>query len=344
MPTFSSGDAMAAIDLHNSFGAGFIGGMVTAILYGVTTLQTYLYFMYYPNDALDTKALVAIVWILDTLHISLMCHALYYYLVSNFGSPVALTSGIWSLFTSLAVNLCIAVLVQMYFSVRIFYLCRSTVLRWVVTVPIVFLVLTHFGFGIETVVLMFIKRQFNALPQITFYAATPFALTAVLSDICIATGLCVLLYGNRGPFLRTNRVVNTLIVYAINRCLLTSIVAVIEVIVFAVSPHSLWFLAIDFVIGKLYANSFLASLNSRSSLRGRGLETDYESSIRMRPAQLSALQAAPGEVDSGSGGAVMSVEHKMKAAHEAATNSASVETRHGDVEVAHGEVIVTRDL
>ncbi|KAG1750548.1 uncharacterized protein EDB91DRAFT_1244132 [Suillus paluster] len=249
-----------AVDIRDTFGAGFIGGMVAAILYGITTLQTYLYYVYYPRDNKSVKLLVALVWVIDTLHVSLMCHALYYYLVSNFGDEDALSAGNWSLFTSLGLNLCMAVLVQ----------------------------------TIETVVLMFIKKEFSALSQITLYAATPFAVTAVLSDVFIAAALCVLLHGNRSPLVETNALVNTLIVYAINRCLLTSAVAVAEVIAFAVSPGSLWFIAIDFVIGKLYANSLLASLNSRSALRGRNHHSSQNDSMsfRVNTINLSDLQSS----------------------------------------------------
>ncbi|KIM59515.1 hypothetical protein SCLCIDRAFT_993008 [Scleroderma citrinum Foug A] len=283
---------MAVPNLHNTFGAAFIGNSIAMLLYGVTTLQTYLYYMYYPNDRRDTKILVAVIWILDTLHISLTCHSMYYYLVSNFGNVAALAVGTWSLYASLAVNLCIAVLVQMFFSLRIFYLCRQEI-RWIVSAPIVLMVVVHFAFGIETVVFMFMKEQFQALSQITYYAATPFAVTAVLSDILIAGALCILLYGKRSPFFQTNDLVDSLIVYAINRCLLTSLVAVIEVIVFAILPNSLWFLAIDFVIGKLYANSFLASLNSRGSLRDRELQrNDAESSIRINSARTTEWRVA----------------------------------------------------
>lgn len=124
---------------------------------------------------------------------------------------------------------------------------------------------------------MFIKKRLDKLPDITLYAAMPFALFAVLSDVLIAVSLCVLLHGNRTGFKSTNTLITSLIVYAINRCLLTSVVAVIEVVVFAISPTSLWFVAIDFVVGKLYANSLLATLNQRNSLRGKGLETDASS-------------------------------------------------------------------
>ncbi|KAG1751871.1 hypothetical protein EDB19DRAFT_1674288 [Suillus lakei] len=141
-----------------------------------------------------------------------------------------------------------AVLVQTYFAFRISYLTRSN-LRWWLTSLIMLFVVAHFA-KVETVVLTFIEKEFSALSQITFYAMTPFAITAVLSDIFIAASLCILLHGNRSPIVETNALVNTLIVYAINRCLLTSVVAVAEVTVVSSAQGSLWFIAIDFVIGK----------------------------------------------------------------------------------------------
>jgi len=136
----------------------------------------------------------------------------------------------------------------------------------------------------------YFHKDFTALHQMTLIAAMPFALFAVLSDVCITAALCVLLYGRRGIFRRTHAIIDTLIVYAINRCLLTSAVAIIEVIVFSTSPNSLWFIAIDFVIGKLYANSFLASLNSRKTIRGRGLDSDTDSSGQINTVHLSRLR------------------------------------------------------
>lgn len=280
-----------AVDIHETFGAGFIGGMVAAILYGITTLQTYLYYVYYPSDTNGLKLLVGFIWVLDTLHVSLMCRALYYYLVTSFGNPDNLATGDWSLFTSLGLNLCMAVLVQTYFAFRIYYLTRSS-MRWWLTSLLMLLVFAHFAFGLETVILMFIKKEFTALSQITLYAATPFAITAVLSDVFIAASLCILLHGNRSPVVETNTLVNTLIIYAINRCLLTSLVAVAEVIAFAILPDSLWFIAIDFVIGKLYANSLLATLNSRSALRGRNHTHDDGTSFRVNTINLSGLQSS----------------------------------------------------
>jgi len=73
----------------------------------------------------------------------------------------------------------------------------------------------------------------------------------------------VLLGSRRSTFQDTNSILDKLIIFAINRCILTSTVAVVETIVFSILPNSFYSVAMDFVIGKLYANSLLAVLNSR---------------------------------------------------------------------------------
>ncbi|KAJ7580897.1 hypothetical protein C8J56DRAFT_961076 [Mycena floridula] len=268
---------MVRIDLTNTFGSGFIGAMFTAALYGLTTLQTYLFFVYYPNDILPLRLFVAAIWVLDTAQTSLVGVCMYHYLVANYDNPVALSSGHWSLFLSMAMNVIVAVMVQSFFTLQIFTLCSRKV-RWWVSSAIFLTVIGHFCFGIATVIIFFKKKTFAEIqaPEVILDAATPFAAFDVVSDILISVALCILLYGSRSGISATNTLISTLILYAINRCLLTSVVAVVEVITFSLSPKSLWFLAIDFTIGKLYANSALASLNSRRSLRGTASETKTE--------------------------------------------------------------------
>jgi hypothetical protein len=184
------------------------------------------------------------------------------------------------------VNGVVACVVQSFFIIRIFRLCNAKI-RWWVASGLGILVLCHFAFGIETVAFLFIKKELSRIPEVKLFAATPFALFAVLSDILIAGFLCVLLHGSRTGFKRTDTIVTTLIIYAINRCLLTAVVAILEVIVFSLMPHSLWFVAIDFVIGKLYANSLLATLNSRAAVRAA--TTDMVNSIHVSDIQFNDL-------------------------------------------------------
>ncbi|KAF9468118.1 hypothetical protein BDZ94DRAFT_843638 [Collybia nuda] len=262
------------LDLGNTFGAMFVGAMVTMSIYGITTLQMYFYYMTYPNDDNTIKTLVATIWTIDTLHVILMCHAMYFYLITGFGNPHALAEGTWSLYviTSIALNVLMAFLVQCFFTQRIFKL-SSPRIKWWLSGIIALCVVAHFCFGMETVVWFFLKKDFARLKEANFQSVLPFAITAILSDIMIAVTLCLLLASNRSEFQDTNNIINRLIIYAINRCILTSAVAVVEVVIFVALPNSFWSFAFDFIIGKLYANSLLASLNSRKSLRGKGQNT-----------------------------------------------------------------------
>ncbi|KAM6490737.1 hypothetical protein JOM56_014080 [Amanita muscaria] len=300
---------MATPTLDSTFGAILIGVVVSAILYGMTNIQTILYFSRYPNDAESTKTFVAIIWMLDTFHVALILKAIYYYLITNFAdSDVQAIDGHWSLYVSVIVNLLTSLLVQTFFTVQIFHLC-SRRLRYPVTFGIAILIVAHFAFGIETASLLFIKKQLSRLSEIILIAPLPLAVFAVLSDVAIAAGLCVLLHGNRSTFTHTNALITTLIGYAINRCLLTSIVAIIEVIVLLVSPRSFWFLALDFTAGKresfdytidalltpsskVWANSMLASLNNRRALR-RGSMMHSMNAIAISPLQFSRFSEPP---------------------------------------------------
>lgn len=87
----------------------------------------------------------------------------------------------------------------------------------------------------------FIKREFARLREVSvspsiwksilnglldfltqISSVLPFGVLAILSDILIAIALCLLLDSNRSDFEDTNLLINKLIVYAINRCILTS--------------------------------------------------------------------------------------------------------------------------
>ncbi|KAI5982771.1 hypothetical protein EDD15DRAFT_2490475 [Pisolithus albus] len=242
--------------------------------------------MHYSEDALTTKFLVVAMWILDTLHTSLICHALYYYLITNYDVPTGLE---YIVVPGIACDEfaydCRSSTASDYFSwadphnpnassffaYKIYYLCRPQV-KWLVTAPIILFVLAHFGFGIEAeiAVLTFTNNEFSSLPTIKFYALIPCATVIVLAEVLITLSLCILLYdsGSHSVFPRTKHLLNMLIVYVVNRCLLTLLVALAELITL-IDNQDAWAMGVDFNIGKLYANSLLASLNTRQYLRAQ---------------------------------------------------------------------------
>ncbi|KAI6146152.1 hypothetical protein BKA82DRAFT_993328 [Pisolithus tinctorius] len=93
-----------AMSIQGGFGPVLIGGLVSAMLYGITTLQTYMYYMNYYEDPSMIQFVVAAIWILDTLQVSFMCHFLYYYLITNYGNLMSLEHDVWSFPASALVN------------------------------------------------------------------------------------------------------------------------------------------------------------------------------------------------------------------------------------------------
>ncbi|KNZ75372.1 hypothetical protein J132_03412 [Termitomyces sp. J132] len=84
------------IPLDSKLGAAFIGNLIAAVFYGITCVQTYMYSKKSDRDRTWFKGVIYFLWILDTLHLAMISHALYYYLISNFGNLVALVSPSWT--------------------------------------------------------------------------------------------------------------------------------------------------------------------------------------------------------------------------------------------------------
>lgn len=179
--------------ISGGFGPTLVGGLASAMLYGITTLQTYVYYMHYAEDALAMKFLVAVIWIFDTLHVSFMCHILYYYLITSYGVPENFEYIIWSLPASILVNVFLISIVQCFFVRQVYHLCRPQV-KWLVTAPIILLVIAHIGFDIETVVLQLAKHKTSVLAQISFSGGTPALAIVALTEVLITVSLCILFY------------------------------------------------------------------------------------------------------------------------------------------------------
>ncbi|KAI6096447.1 hypothetical protein EV401DRAFT_1127926 [Pisolithus croceorrhizus] len=270
---------------HRGFGVRYV-------IWHNSSTGTYMYYMHNLGDALAIKFLVATVWILDTLQVSFMCHALCFYLITNYGVPSSLDYAVWSLPVSILMNVLTVFAFQCFFARQIYYLCAPR-MKWWITALIMIFILTQLGFGIETVVLGFFSPSPSVATQTTSYGVTPFAAIIALADVLITISLCILFYGKGSvsAYPSTKRLLNTLVVYTVNRCVLNLLVA-IAVLVMSVEDKTTWLLGWTFVVGKcqfpclsndrrdnpvyhriIYANSLLASLNSREHLRSQGADT-----------------------------------------------------------------------
>lgn len=136
--------------------------------------------------------------------------------------------------------------------------------------PIMLLVLVQLGFNLAIVIVMLVNNAVTNALRTRFYTVTPTVSVVALAEVLIAMSLCILFYdgGSHSAVARMKRLLHTLIIYAINRCLLTLVVAIAQLTTDTDNMFA-WTMGLDFVVSKLYANSLLASLNIRQHLRSQ---------------------------------------------------------------------------
>lgn len=249
--------------LDNTFGALLIGVIVSTALWGVMAVQTYEYYIDYPNDRTVLKILVGTVFCLDTLHHTFMCHSAYIYLIKSWQDPTILISIVWTLDSQVFVAGLVGFIVQGFFIWRIWILSHQNyvICGFIGALATAVLVLTTIywakGLSVHTFLelpkLMSLSRAVNA--------------TACATDLAISLALSYFLYSERSGMRRTNAIIKQLVVFSAVSGIWNSICTLSSLVSLSVWPETLVFIAFYIILVRLYSNSLLATLNARIRIR-----------------------------------------------------------------------------
>ncbi|KAH9897781.1 hypothetical protein C8Q73DRAFT_663679 [Cubamyces lactineus] len=250
-------------NLKTSLGAILFGGMVCTGLSGVVGMQTVLYFRLFTRDLTSTKVKVAIVFFLDMLHSAMIAAANYMYFVSHFGEEDVTDRVFWAVGVSIALTALITVCVHLFFAFRLFKLSKRN--YWI-TVPIAVLAVARVVAAFVTAVELIRLKSFYEFGQRFRWVFTLGLVLSSVVDGLITAGLCFYLRRHRGGTGRFDHILNAVTLYTIENGLLTSVTTLVSLIFWLVKSDELIYLGLHFAISKLYANSFLASMNARKSL------------------------------------------------------------------------------
>ncbi|KAF7342420.1 hypothetical protein MVEN_01831000 [Mycena venus] len=277
-------DSAAAVsfDANGTIGAYQIGVLISYVLLGVTTTQTYIYYSRFPEDPAILKALVAFVWVCEVAHAICIAHALYQFTILDFGNPERLFS---RLPISLDVAIFFSALIEQsvlgFFSFRIYTLSKK------LYVPILIVLVTSVRLLGSMVTFVVTLR----LPSLQSYTAHWGWLSiaqwcaGVFNDVLTTAALVVLLYNQRtSAQRRTVALVDKIIVWTIETGMLTSASAIFMMIFYLTMKERMIWLAAFVVAARMYSNSLLASLNSREALR----------SMKTTQVSLQSLASRPG--------------------------------------------------
>ncbi|KAI0353713.1 hypothetical protein OH77DRAFT_582320 [Trametes cingulata] len=247
--------------LKNTYGAILIGTFVSLMLYGVTLHQVYRYLRTYSSDSYLTKCYVGLLLLLDTLHSILCMHMCYWYLVSNYFSPLRLYTGIWSINLLSVLVGCTIVACQCFYVRRVYLINRKY--KYIVALSCgMFLVVLACATG--ATVEASILPNYSEFEKVTWLISAGFG-GAVVIDVMLTTVLIVTLHRRRTGFRRTDSIIDVLILYAMCTGLLTDILSALTFIFALVVPNEMIYVGLDTVAAKVYVNSVLAALNLRES-------------------------------------------------------------------------------
>ncbi|KAJ7618568.1 hypothetical protein FB45DRAFT_169226 [Roridomyces roridus] len=279
--------------LAGTYGGWLVALFVETLLYGMGVLQAYTYFARLPTDPAYIKITVLGVLLLETIQMIFFFFLSYDRFVNRFGELQL--ELIWADPLQLLAAYLGAFVVQIYFAHRIHRLTKGR-RKFSISAFGVYIIFA-FAFvsivaGIAQAVTSYRLRSYLKLDQ-TKFITTLQAASSLACDILITVYLCVFLSHQKGEFMRTNSMMDSLIHDAINRGILTALSSALNMILFLALPGTFWFFLGLAPSSKLYMNSMLATLNGREARRAKMASMDKGwNSIQMAavPAGVGAVQ------------------------------------------------------
>ncbi|CDO77814.1 hypothetical protein BN946_scf184722.g6 [Trametes cinnabarina] len=285
---------LSQVELGPTTGVGYLGVAISSMIYGVTCIQTFHYFRSprCGNDTTYLKSVVVALWLLDTAHQAIIISSLYHYLILNYANPVALLKAhwcVWSIGTEIIINAVIAFIVESFFVVRIWKLSRNANVSGVCMLFTVAHLTMNLVFPIKT---FFYPGLVEAATKLKPIGSSGLGV-AVLADVSISTAMVWYLRRGCSGIRKSNDMISRLIILTVTTGALTTLFVIADLIAYLAAPTQLYNLFLNFMLGKLYINALLTSLNGRTYVRG----ADYSVEIGTIP--MSTLRAAPGTATEG---------------------------------------------
>ncbi|KAL6306127.1 hypothetical protein BKA93DRAFT_775044 [Sparassis latifolia] len=245
-------------------GALLIEVSLAAVLYGITTTQSYFYYFACRDDDKLIRWAVLFIWIVETVHTALCVHMMYHYLISNYGSLETANRIVWSAGATVITEVSISATVQTFFVRRIWILSHKS--RLITSLPAVLLFI-RIAFGYASAALTWKHASWTAFRynRGSFITVTCSLSLATAVDFTIAVILIYYLQNSRSGFRGTHPTIRSLQAYIINSGAITMVISLTIVLTYVFLKNNLLYAGLLEMQGKLYANALLAMLNTRET-------------------------------------------------------------------------------
>ncbi|KAF6744706.1 hypothetical protein DFP72DRAFT_927744 [Ephemerocybe angulata] len=249
-------------------GPTLLGALFAYTLFGVLLVQIAQYYQCFASDRLWQKLLVAVVVVIQGLQLGFTTNNAWNLCVLGLADSTRLrttpATGAATNFLNGSTALC----VQGYFAWRIYRLAKGRKLligaTWLAA-----LALVQWGSSIALIVgFIRLNRQVDLVPVKLRVPVTLYFMAAAVRDVVISISMTFILsrYKTKTAFAETKSLLNTLIATTVENGIITTVSALINLVIYFTRTHDLIGVAIQYVIGGIYASVLLATLNRRSPL------------------------------------------------------------------------------
>ncbi|KAK0463629.1 uncharacterized protein EV420DRAFT_1745181 [Desarmillaria tabescens] len=239
-------------------GPMLIGLMINTTLLGVVMAQVYIYMTtYQKRDRLWMKAFVVCLFLTNLTNSILLMAYVYIALIKHFDDVPYLSNATWLFATDPAMTGIIAGTVQLFFAWRVKVLTSNWYLGSLVAV----LALAGTGASIATAAASVSTGTFTKFQEFQSIVIV-WLVSACVGDFTITAILVRYLRKHKTGFQASDELVNRIIRATVQTGLITSVMAIIDLVVYLVDPSGLHLL-FNLMLAKLYTNTLMSSLNSR---------------------------------------------------------------------------------
>ncbi|KAF8876181.1 hypothetical protein BD779DRAFT_1629596 [Infundibulicybe gibba] len=257
----------------SSAGPLLLGYLFNWGLYGVLSVQVYLYYLAFPKDRLPTKCLVLGLYLVETLQTILVTHDAFTTFARDFGDLPSLNVAQLEGLSTPMLSGIVSCTVQLFFTYRIYLLSKSKLLASVLCL----IALMQGSAGIATGVKTLQIDDWTKIQLEAFVSCTVWLVGAAVCDIMIAISMVYYLSRSDTGFSSTHVLISRLIRLTIETGSMTAIVATIDIALFLGFPHNNYHTTPALLLAKLYSNTLIVTFNSRLRITGgRGATTSYE--------------------------------------------------------------------
>ncbi|KAN0128020.1 hypothetical protein V8E53_014197, partial [Lactarius tabidus] len=279
------------------------GPLFNWTLYGVLCVQIYVYSYNFPNEKRPLKFLAYFVFLLETVQTALSGSDVYYWFIAGFGNAERLTHSHFGGIDAGFMTGLLSVIVQGYFCYRIWVLNnkRLSWMCWIIAVCTLTQSAAVTWLGAEARV-----AEKYVTSKIAIYL---WSIPSALADILIAVAMTLQLRRATGNF--TSFVLVRVVRLTVETNTLTAASVITILVLYAAFPNEVYYVYLAEIIGKLYSNTLLVSLNNRIYFRehqtpGHDNSTCLAVSDRVRTMTLSPLSCVVPEPQSRASNGVIS--------------------------------------